>query len=95
MGMRKKIASTSSMKSLCLVLCVMVLLMGTHFSVVNCRALQAAMDALIAEQVDRPESTGVASFAFSSNNSSGSGFSIIRSLGFKLASGPSKRGPGH
>ncbi|OWM80661.1 hypothetical protein CDL15_Pgr006691 [Punica granatum] len=37
---------------------------------------------------------GMASFVVSSNNET-SRFSVFRSLAFKLASGPSRRGPGH
>lgn len=37
---------------------------------------------------------GMASFAVSANNDTGRS-SVIRSLAYKLASGPSRRGPGH
>ncbi|GFY86034.1 hypothetical protein Acr_04g0007720 [Actinidia rufa] len=90
--MRKESASR---KSLYLVLVIMVVLMGTRIGGVDCRALREAPDAIIADKVDRAETTGMVSFAVSSNNSTSRGSSLTRSLAFNLASGPSKKGPGH
>ncbi|GFZ10196.1 hypothetical protein Acr_21g0007950 [Actinidia rufa] len=90
--MRKESASR---KSLYLVLAVMVVLTGTRIGDVDCRALREAPDAIIANQVDGAETTGMASFAVSSSNLTGRGSSVTTSLAFNLASGPGKKGPGH
>ncbi|KAG6749052.1 hypothetical protein NC652_032273 [Populus alba x Populus x berolinensis] len=88
----------SSMKSLWFALGLMLLVVSTEMRVVHCRALRSASSTITTtgyQQVDgAQESKGaVASFVVSSKNSSGR--PSLRSLMFKLASGPSKRGPGH
>ncbi|XAR48388.1 hypothetical protein NMG60_11031206 [Bertholletia excelsa] len=93
-----KSPSMASLRRLCLLVCVVLLVLSEQFAPAHCRALRAPMEGSIAEQVDGAgaEPTGMASFAVSSNNSSSaSRDSVIRSLAFKLASGPSRRGPGH
>jgi len=64
---------------------------------VHCRPLRSTNSTIIAagcQQVDGTRgSMGMASFVVSSNNSSSR--PSVRSLMFKMASGPSKRGPGH
>ncbi|KAL9385995.1 hypothetical protein Peur_023005 [Populus x canadensis] len=87
----------SSMKSLWFALGLMLLVVSTEMRVVHCRALRSTSSTITTtgyQQVDgAQESKGVASFVVSSNNSGGR--PSLRSLMFKLASGPSKRGPGH
>ncbi|XP_059636955.1 uncharacterized protein LOC132279050 [Cornus florida] len=96
--MRKKSLTTTPMKSLCLVLGIVLLVMSTQFSAVNCRALRSTVDtAVMAGCGDEATgaSMGTTPFAVASNNSSSGAFEVVRKLAFKLASGPSKRGPGH
>ncbi|CAL1410728.1 unnamed protein product [Linum trigynum] len=95
--------STSSSYSLFFIAVILlVTALSTHH--VNAgRALRS--DALPISGCDQADGgqagAGIASFVASSNNSSGSGgngddFSVsLRGLMFRLASGPSKRGPGH
>ncbi|CAK7347481.1 unnamed protein product [Dovyalis caffra] len=87
----------SSVKSLWFVLGLIILVLSPEIRVVHCRALRSSTSTITttgSEQVDATkESMGMASFVVSSNNSSSR--SSVRSLMFKLASGPSKRGPGH
>ncbi|KAF9687531.1 hypothetical protein SADUNF_Sadunf02G0103200 [Salix dunnii] len=87
----------SSVKSLWFVLGLIMLVVSTEMGAVHCRPLRSTNSTIIApgcQQVDGTrESMGVASFVVSSSIS-GSRLSA-RSLIFKLASGPSKRGPGH
>ncbi|XP_034677217.1 uncharacterized protein LOC117907698 [Vitis riparia] len=95
MAIRKR-SATRSVKSLWFVLAVLVLVVSTQSSFVHCRALRSTVDvaAAAAAAIQGDESVGVAnSSAVSSNNSSKR--SSVRSLTYKLASGPSKRGPGH
>lgn len=92
-------------KSSCLVLSIMILFMISQLSVVECRALKStpSTDNMIAAECDQPgegaNSMSVTQFgvAVANNDSTNgsNGGSAIRSLMFKLASGPSKRGPGH
>lgn len=94
-------------KSFCLVLSIMILFMISQLgSVVECRALKKSTpstDNRIAAECDQPgegaNSMSVTRFGVAvANNDSTNGSdggSAIRSLMFKLASGPSKRGPGH
>ncbi|KAJ6391208.1 hypothetical protein OIU77_025236 [Salix suchowensis] len=84
----------SSVKSLWFVLGLIMLVVSTEMGAVHCRPLRSTNSTIIAagcQQVDG--SMGMASFVASSNSSSSR--SSVRSLMFKLASGPSKRGPGH
>ncbi|KAI5563806.1 hypothetical protein POPTR_014G022000v4 [Populus trichocarpa] len=87
----------SSMKSLWFALGLMLLVVSTEMRVVHCRALRSTSSTITTtgyQQVDgAQESKAMASFVVSSNKSSGR--PSLRSLMFKLASGPSKRGPGH
>ncbi|KAJ6399983.1 hypothetical protein OIU84_015608 [Salix udensis] len=88
----------SSLRSLWFVLGLLLLVVSTEMRAVHCRALRSATSTTTAaieyQQVDgAQESKGMASFVVSSNNSSSR--SSLRSFMFKLASGPSKRGPGH
>lgn len=87
--------------SMWLVFGIMILLSVSQLRVIECRALRST----IAEGCDQAgegggsmgmSQFGVASSENNSSTTSGSnGESSIRSLMFKLASGPSKRGPGH
>ena len=78
---------------------ILVLVVSNQSSFVHCRALRSTVDAtaaVAAASVRGDESVGVGianSFAVSSTNSSKR--SSVRSLTYKLASGPSKRGTGH
>lgn len=95
--------SSSSSSSFWLVFGIMTLLTVSKFGVIECRALRST----IAEGCDQATGQGAGSMGMTAqfgvasadhNNSStneSSGESSIRSLMFKLASGPSKRGPGH
>ncbi|KAJ6730120.1 hypothetical protein OIU85_020962 [Salix viminalis] len=83
-----------SVKSLWFVLGLIMLVVSTEMGAVHCRPLRSANSTNIAAGCQQSDgSMGVASFVVSSNNSSSR--SSVRSLMFKLASGPSKRGPGH
>ncbi|KAL6957828.1 hypothetical protein U1Q18_047729 [Sarracenia purpurea var. burkii] len=88
-------APASSMKSLCIALAAMILIMDTLVIVVDCRALRVSRDAIIDDHVDGAWTTGTGSFVFSFNNSMNRHSSLPRSFAFKLASGPSKKGPGN
>ncbi|KAH7523687.1 uncharacterized protein LOC132803728 [Ziziphus jujuba] len=93
----KKNSTTTSMKALWIVLGLMLLIVTAQFGQADCRALRSTtMNSGNAgcQQVGDGEVVGMASFAVSSNNSS-SDRPLARSLAFRLASGPSKRGPGH
>ncbi|XWS14759.1 hypothetical protein CRYUN_Cryun35bG0035700 [Craigia yunnanensis] len=90
--------SYSSMKRILFVLGLLALLISTEFVAVHGRALRSTTtDNVVVkpgcEKQRRAdiEAVGVSSFAVSANNSS------IRNscLAFRLASGPSKKGPGH
>ncbi|KAF7137179.1 hypothetical protein RHSIM_Rhsim07G0223500 [Rhododendron simsii] len=95
MALRKKSSSISPMKSLCIVFVVLLLMMGTQFRAVHCRALRELKSATTAEQVEADELRAVAKFDVSSRNSSVGSFSSLRGFSFKLASGPSTKGPGN
>ncbi|XWS24161.1 hypothetical protein CRYUN_Cryun28dG0076900 [Craigia yunnanensis] len=92
--------SYSSKKRILFVLGLFVLLVSTEFDVVHGRALRSTTtDNVVVnpgceEQGGaNNEAVGVSSFAVSANNSSNR--NSFRSLAFRLASGPSKKGPGH
>ncbi|KAI4316657.1 hypothetical protein L6164_024615 [Bauhinia variegata] len=83
---------------------IMFVVASQQFSLVHCRVLkpeasntevpQGCEDLRVAAAASASASSiGMASFPVSSNNSSIR--SSLRSLTFKLASGPSKKGPGH
>lgn len=81
------------------VLSLIVLIVTTEFGLADCRALPSKTTNNAGnagcEQVDSVggQEVGMASFSVSSNNSSSR--PLARSLAFRLASGPSKKGPGH
>ncbi|KAG7941370.1 hypothetical protein I3843_16G038000 [Carya illinoinensis] len=97
----KKRSTTTSMKSSLLVLGMTILVISAQFSVGECRALRnttgdTAMAAC--EDVHGAESVGMGSFVVSSKNSSSTSSTrppLMRSLGTRFTSGPSKKGPGH
>ncbi|WOG98974.1 hypothetical protein DCAR_0418320 [Daucus carota subsp. sativus] len=92
---------SSSSLSFWLVFGIVIVLAISQLGAIECRALRST----IAEGCDQPgegaNSMGMTQFGVASadhNNSSSDESSVessIRSLLFKLASGPSKRGPGH
>ncbi|KAJ7958212.1 Transmembrane protein [Quillaja saponaria] len=104
MSMRKHIlpaAPTTSMKinGLWLVL-GFLLVLSLQFSLVHCRVLRSgASNEGISDGCEDVKgetvSLGMASFAVSSNNFNSITRPSVRSLAFRLASGPSKKGPGH
>jgi hypothetical protein len=98
MSMNKSSTATS-MKTLLFVLGMAMLVFSAQFGVGECRALRS-MAACEQEgsgggSDGGDQSVGMAStFVVSANNSSSNG-PLARSLTFMLASGPSKKGPGH
>ena len=96
MELTKGSSTTASLRRVLFVLVLFILVLSTQISVAHCRALRST--AIIADNCHlnngAESAAGVASFSVSSNNSSSSG-SSVRSLMFQLASGPSKKGPGH
>lgn len=95
----RKNSPTTSTKSLLLVLGIVIMVTGTQFNGVQCRALRSTSIAGgCDQQLGGAESTtqfAAASDASNTSRSSSSSSVLERSLEFKLASGPSKRGPGH
>ncbi|XVE94970.1 hypothetical protein REPUB_Repub02eG0056000 [Reevesia pubescens] len=95
MSMTKK----SSMKSILLLIGLLALLVSTEFAAVQGRALRSTTDNVVVKRGCEEqggaddEAVGVPSFAVSASNSSSR--NSFKSLDFRLASGPSKRGPGH
>lgn len=94
--------TAASMKRHCFVssglLLLVVLLLSTQISVVHCRALRSPTSGSTQQRevVAHKSAGGAASLPVSSNNSSGGDTGTsVRSLVFTLASGPSKKGPGH
>ncbi|KAL8128015.1 hypothetical protein AgCh_014808 [Apium graveolens] len=85
--------------SFCLVFVIMFLLTSSQLNVIECRALRATVATACDQAGEGAGSMGVAQFGVASDNNSStngsSGGSAIRSLMYKLASGPSKRGKGH
>ena len=80
--------------------CVGFYTSGTQLNVVHCRALRSSLDATTIAGCDQQggggaDSTGMTPFPVSPNNNSSIGSASVRSLAAKLASGPSKKGPGH
>ncbi|CAK9154816.1 unnamed protein product [Ilex paraguariensis] len=67
----------------------------TEFSIFHCRALVSWSGTRISrrDEGEGADSKGTSPFALSSNSSTGR--RSVRNLKSKLASGPSKRGPGH
>ncbi|KAL8487585.1 hypothetical protein ACS0TY_024049 [Phlomoides rotata] len=71
------------------ILVIIVLVLGLQLSQADCRALRPAT-------VADGGAAGTTVLAVSSDNSGGrSSLLSVRGLAFILASGPSKRGPGH
>ncbi|KAG5542063.1 hypothetical protein RHGRI_021795 [Rhododendron griersonianum] len=62
MALRKKCSSNSPMKSLCIVFVVLMLMTGTQFRGVHCRALRELKSATTAEQVEADELMAAAKF---------------------------------
>ncbi|KAH7846093.1 hypothetical protein Vadar_009732 [Vaccinium darrowii] len=93
--LRKKISSTSPMKSHRIVFVVVFLLLGTQILDVHCRALQVQKTTKTAEQLEGDESMAMAKRDVSSKNSLSRRSSSVGGFAFKLTSGPSKKGPGH
>ncbi|EOY15813.1 hypothetical protein QQP08_022608 [Theobroma cacao] len=89
--------SYSSMKRHLFVLGLLALLVSTEFTAVDGRALRSKTNNVVVagceEQGGADEQVAVSTFAVSANNSSSR--PSVRSLASRLASGPSKRGPGH
>ncbi|KAI6689085.1 hypothetical protein NL676_025913 [Syzygium grande] len=87
------------MKSSCLVLCLLILVVVSgQFGHIHARNLRANMVSRCGEDRDRDHRASMgtmASFAFSSNSNGTTRPSYVKSLKLKLASGPSRRGPGH
>ncbi|XVF36355.1 hypothetical protein REPUB_Repub19eG0051500 [Reevesia pubescens] len=83
------------MKRILLLLALLVLLVSTEFAAVHGRALRSTTDNVVVKRGCEKQggSVGVPSFVVSANNSSSR--NSFRSLAFRLASGPSKKGPGH
>lgn len=77
------------------VLGLTILVVSAQFSVGECRALRSVTACEEGDGADQSAAgNGMGSFVVSGNNSSSSG-PLARSLAFMLASGPSKKGPGH
>lgn len=91
-----KSSTTTSMKTLLIVLGIAMLILSAQFGVGECRALRSMAACEQGGGGDgADQSVGMAStFVVSANNSSSNG-ALARSLAFMLASGPSKKGPGH
>ncbi|GMI77409.1 hypothetical protein HRI_001410200 [Hibiscus trionum] len=92
------------MKSVLLALVLLVLLVSTEFASVNGRPLRSSTTPTDNVGIkrgseecggadDKAVAARVHTLAVSANNSRGG--NSFRSLSFKLASGPSKKGPGH
>lgn len=96
-----KKSSATSMKSHLFVLGITIMVVSAQFRLGESRALRptkgstpmAACGQHEADGAEQP--VGMGSFVVSSNNSSSTTHSPQRSLDAKLASGPSKKGPGH
>ncbi|CAA2975563.1 Hypothetical predicted protein [Olea europaea subsp. europaea] len=78
-------SSTKSMKTLCFVLLTIVSIMTSQMGSVQCRTIHMAPEI-------KAGSMNMTPFSAASNTSS---HISPRLLAFILASGPSKRGPGH
>ncbi|KAI3689033.1 hypothetical protein L2E82_46981 [Cichorium intybus] len=97
----KNTTTDNSLKSLCFVIGIIIFLFTTEINVVDCRALRSTQLITVAvpvtglEKVYEAEDTGKTEYMVSSFNlMSGSSVKKMRNLAYKLASGPSKRGPG-
>lgn len=81
----------ASNKRLCFVVGVLLMLASTHFLIVEVRVLKSDSEKL----ADVKPIIGMAGYMDKVNSLSGSSRNAFRSLSFVLASGPSKKGPGH
>ncbi|KAF4384007.1 hypothetical protein F8388_018759 [Cannabis sativa] len=105
MSMMMYNSKSSSVKTLCSVLGLILIIVIAQLNEADCRALRSMENTTTTttaiagcdQQNEGGEMmAGMASFAVSSNNSSSSSNRpSARSLAFRLASGPSKKGPGH
>lgn len=86
-----ELRGSASIKRLCFVVGVLVMVASTHFAVVESRVLKSVADG--EEKFEGLEPIEVAASVNNKVNSLSS--SEFRSLSFVLASGPSKKGPGH
>ncbi|WOG90737.1 hypothetical protein DCAR_0309981 [Daucus carota subsp. sativus] len=97
--MAMKSLSTILMKSFSLVFVIMVLLTGSQLRVVECRALRGTRANGCDQAGEGAGLIGVTQFGVASDDNSSTdgsnGGSAMRSLMFKLASGPSRKGKGH
>ncbi|PWA53421.1 hypothetical protein CTI12_AA202890 [Artemisia annua] len=93
-----------AMKNLCFAFVIIGLLATTHFSAVQCRSTPTTDNtgiSTIADTECNQSGREIAEFSvLSTNNASDvdhreSRRLKMRSIAYKLASGPSKRGPGH
>ncbi|KAL7596481.1 hypothetical protein Lser_V15G31147 [Lactuca serriola] len=99
MALRNTNSTNISLNSLCFVIGIIIFSMTTQLSGVDCRALSSTqlITAARIERVNEAEDTTSESrfSSFSITRGSSLRSRMIRNLGYKLASGPSKRGPGH
>ncbi|KAF4360623.1 hypothetical protein CsatB_007518 [Cannabis sativa] len=104
MSMMMYNSKSSSVKTLCSVLGLILIIVTAQLNEADCRALRSMENTTTTTAIagcDQQNEggemmAGMASFAVSSNNSSSSSNRpSARSLAFRLASGPSKKGPGH
>ncbi|KAF7817463.1 Transmembrane protein [Senna tora] len=83
-------------KSVWGVLGMIMLVVSCHFSFAHCRVLRSETEDGCKNMMKESESSlGMASFAVSSNNATVTQRPSLRTLEFLLASGPSRKGPGH
>lgn len=83
-----------STKSICFVVGVLLMMASTHFLIVEGRVLRSEEEKL-ADMKERMEGVKPIVLVDEANSLSSSSRSSFRSLSFVLASGPSKKGPGH
>ncbi|KAI3460188.1 hypothetical protein Pfo_016851 [Paulownia fortunei] len=96
-------SSTKSRRTFQFMFVIIVLVMASQLCPADCRALRPVPEATAATAASgcgQVEGAGdtmsmTTAFSVSSNNSSTSNRLSGRGLAFVLASGPSKRGPGH
>ncbi|KAG6591405.1 hypothetical protein SDJN03_13751, partial [Cucurbita argyrosperma subsp. sororia] len=95
--MAMEMSATASGKRLCFVVGVLLMVASAHFLTVEGRTLRSVSEKLAdgKEKMGGVEAIGVAAFRDQVNSLSSSSHSEFRSLSFVLASGPSKKGPGH
>lgn len=91
------LSAAASAKRLCFVVGVLLMVASTHFLAVEGRVLKSVAEKLAVgeEKIEALKPIGVAAYMEKVNSLSSSSRSAFRSLSFVLASGPSKKGPGH